>query len=245
MMDSVGIDAAVTVTPKLYGYDNSYSLHAAALYPDRIGVVGRVDPLVESPETLVDTWSTNPAFLAFRLMLMSADDAACLGSAVPLLRAAENYSVPMCIYPPFDLHRVETIAQTFGSLQIVIDHLGFAPSPPVDGWSKSSQLMELVALARNQNVTVKLSAAPLLSKVGFPFEDLWPAIDAVLTAFGVDRVMWGSDYTQGMHRLTYSEGLHYLLDSPELTSDEKDRILSKTARRVFKWDPPGRHKAAH
>jgi predicted TIM-barrel fold metal-dependent hydrolase len=43
-MAAVGVDAGVIFTPALYRHDNSYSLQAAALHPDRFAAAGNIDP---------------------------------------------------------------------------------------------------------------------------------------------------------------------------------------------------------
>src|SRR5260221_9410081 len=44
LMDETGIDGAVIFTPSIYGFDNSYSVAAHLLAPERFRVIGRLDP---------------------------------------------------------------------------------------------------------------------------------------------------------------------------------------------------------
>ena len=65
-MDQVGVEAAIIVTPSLYGYNNSYPLSAAAAHPRRFGVVGRLDPAAVDLTEQGRTWRATTRALALR-----------------------------------------------------------------------------------------------------------------------------------------------------------------------------------
>jgi len=131
---------------------------------------------------------------------------------------------------------------------MIVDHLGVAQSPisppRPDPWDK---LPGLLGLAKYPNVFVKFCGAPLLSKETFPYADLWPHLHGIIKAFGPDRLMWGSDFTR-MRWLPvtgelaprnqwklYSDCLNFLRDTSEISTEDKEKILGGTIRRVLRW----------
>jgi len=91
----------------------------------------------------------------------------------------------------------------------------------------------LFPLARYENIAVKVTSLPLLSREPFPFRDGWPHLLAVIEAFGVERLMWGSDAFVFGH--PYGEAIDYLRDSVELGAHEKEMLLGGALRRVWGW----------
>jgi len=239
-MDQVGVDAALLVSTSHYGWDNSYSLEAAQKAPNRFAVIGRIDAACPDVEERVAIWESNPVAVGLRIFILSDvhRDQFMGGHFDRLLRAAQNQSIPMTVYPPGYLSTIAIAAERFPKLQWVVDHVGIA-QPPVlmPDVPRFKRLPELLALARFPNVVVKLSAVPALSAERFPFSDLWPFIHSIVDAYGIERVMWGSDWTRVATLLSYEEGLRYVRDSSELSLDEKTQLLGGTLSRVFGWHP--------
>ena len=209
-MDAVSVDAAILVSTRLYGFDNTYALESAAKYPGRAAVVGLVDPDVPDPQAVMRTWRDQPNMLGFRIVVTNEAEQGILERARPLFSAAERYGVPVCIYPRSGLNRLPQLIQRYPDLQFVIDHVGLPLPPLAIGEEPLRELQLVLNLAEFSNVALKLSCLPLLSKLDYPFEDLWPTLDAILEAFGLNRVMWGSDLTQVARDHSYAEALDYL-----------------------------------
>jgi predicted TIM-barrel fold metal-dependent hydrolase len=58
----------------------------------------------------------------------------------------------------------------------------------------------------------------------------------VIDAYGVDRLLWGSDYSKDPARRGYWSHLACLRDSPELSNAEKTAVLGASLRRIFRWE---------
>jgi L-fuconolactonase len=153
-----------------------------------------------------------------------------------LFAAAQEAGIPLCIYPTETLALVARAARRFPELMIVVDHLGLTQRPVAargdDVWAP---LDDLLALADDPNVAVKLSGIPALSWQPHPYPDVWRNVHRVLAAFGSDRVMWGSDCTRVDGVLTYAQGLGWLTEAGELSEDALAPLLGGTLRRVFGW----------
>jgi L-fuconolactonase len=138
---------------------------------------------------------------------------------------------------PHQLPAAVTAARSVPELTFVLDHLG---NPPVSSdqtaaaggpWAEAIR-----ALATLPNVACKLSGVhsdpPGAS-------DLRPWYDAVLAAFGPDRLLFGSDWPVSTRVASYGQvcDLYRTLTEP-LTIAEQDAIFERTARRVYRL--PGR-----
>lgn len=74
-----------------------------------------------------------------------------------------------------------------------------SPSRPAE---PSADLPKLVALAKHDSVVVKISGVGTLSKQPFPYKDIWDPLRRIFDAFGLDRCMWGTDWTREVAFLT-------------------------------------------
>ncbi len=93
-------------------------------------------------------------------------------------------------------------------------------------------------LARYDNVYLKLSDVAGRSEQGYPYEDVFPFIRRLVSAFGAGRTVWGTGYP-GHHRVKHNwpdlaqelrlirEGLPFLRD------DEREQILGGTAAGIW------------
>jgi L-fuconolactonase len=235
-MDSVGVEAAVLVALKIYGWDNSYALQAAERYPERFRVVGRVDPFGYDPGGEVKRLAQHPGAVGVRVLPRSKHEIELFrsGGYEPILSAAAEAGLVVCVlaHPVFD--HLGTIAESHPGLQLIIDHLGLIAPPPRDGSDGFSELGAVLDLARYPNVALKLSGAPALSAEPFPFRDLWPHIHKIIDAYGVDRVMWGSDWTR-VPNASYEDSVRFIAESNELTEAQKRAVMGESHRTIFNW----------
>jgi L-fuconolactonase len=82
------------------------------------------------------------------------------------------------------------LARAFPAQVFVLDHI----AKPRIGGALEPWLSDLAALAACQNVSVKLSGMVTEAAPGWAPADFLPYLEAVLSAFGPDRVMVGSDW---------------------------------------------------
>jgi predicted TIM-barrel fold metal-dependent hydrolase len=119
---------------------------------------------------------------------------------------------------------------------IVIDHLGLLqpaePPPPAEPWA---DLPKLLALAVFPNVRVKISGACTLSQAGYPYRDIWEPVLRIIDAFGLDRCMWGTDWTRTSGMLTYEQGVRPFLETTRLSEGDKAKLMGGTLEKVYGW----------
>ena len=241
-MADVRVDAAIIAAQSLRSVGNGYGLRAAAEHPTKFGMVGTLDPGVPDLDGVVSRWRSQPGMLGIRVVLLTTDQIGVwsAGKLDGLFAAAQRHAVPVCIYPPTVLGELAATIERFPDLQFVLDHLGL-PQPTSIGDRDEPpfrRLAEVLALAGRANVAVKLTGAPTLRTTPYPFADLWPHLHRIIEAFGVDRVIWGSDWTRTTKWCSYAESTHYLRDTAELSFSDKEQLMGRTLRRIFRWPSP-------
>jgi predicted TIM-barrel fold metal-dependent hydrolase len=97
-------------------------------------------------------------------------------------------------------------------------------------------IQQSVALARFPNVSVKLSAAPLLSSEPYPFRDLTPHIRRLFDAYGPRRCYWGTDMTNSFVKATYRQRITHFTETLNFLSEEdKDWIMGRAIVTRLGW----------
>jgi L-fuconolactonase len=142
----------------------------------------------------------------------------------------------VCLYPPLLLGELRSLLRRVPGLRLAIDHLGVRQPPllPADAnWQ--DELPGLLALADETNVYVKVSGMHDLAREPYPFPDLVDPLRRIVDAFGVERLMWGSDWTRSASSLGYGQTVSYLLEMGDLSQAQLDRLLGGTLREYFGW----------
>jgi L-fuconolactonase len=234
-MGAAGVDRAVIVPPNFDGGRNDIALDAAALYPDRFGVMGRLDILQPQSVDLA-SWLDVQGMLGVRVAFFKPADRSRLtdGSAEWLFEGAEKLAIPMMIYAPGQHSALLEIARRHPDLRIIVDHLNLATD--LGGAEVPREIEAVMTLAVAENIAMKISALPCHVEEGFPFPSLHPVIRSVVTGFGADRCMWGSDLSRlpcpyGEWVRTFTEAIDFL------NSDEVQAIMGGSLARWLDWPP--------
>jgi len=110
---------------------------------------------------------------------------------------------------PRHLGALERRLRRHPQLRAVIDHAG---KPDIAGGKVESWAGLLEQLARSVKVHCKLSGLLTQAKPGAGIAELDAFAARIFSCFGVDRVMWGSDWPVVTLRATYQEWLQMSLD---------------------------------
>ena len=87
---------------------------------------------------------------------------------------------------------------------------------------------------------VKISGACTLSHEPYPYDDLWDPLRRIFDAFGIDRCLWGTDWTRAVALLTYRQGVDAFRLTDRLTDGERAQLMGGTLSRVYGWSPSAR-----
>jgi L-fuconolactonase len=235
IMDQADVAAAVLVSRGVtYGEDHRYAFAAANRNPGRFGVVGPLKPDTPNVEERIRTYRDQPYGLGVRVLLLpNSKERVGDEGYRRMFSVAEKAEVPMFFTVMGRIQDLNQIARDFPNMLMVLDHFGlYTLEKNVDPFNS---LPDVLRLAHHDNVTVKLSAGPLLTREDYPFSDLWPTIHRILDAYGVRRLMWGTDITTHLDRVTYQQAVDYVRMSDELSDHEKEQIMGANLRRLLRW----------
>jgi L-fuconolactonase len=233
-LDAVGVSHAVLIQPRVYGYDHAYLTSALRRYESRAAGVCLVNPL--RPDAPAELRRRVQAEGYAGLRLVGVDNGAAQWlfdqRSAHLWQAAADLGVVVSLLvEPHHLAAVRRVAATYRSTTIVIDHIARCrPGAPEEP--------DLLALADFANVTVKISALPVLSREGKPFLDLQPLVSRCLAEFGADRLIWGTDYPHVLDAGPYPapiDALRPLLGNA--TDTQLHQIAGGNAARLYRLQP--------
>ena len=237
-MDAVGVDGAILVSPfSMYRYDASYAIEVFAAHPRRFRLVKPVDPTDSAVVDTIADWAATEGAAGIRIFLR---DNASTDPADPainrVLATAAQHSLPVNVACTGRLDQAGQLAARNPNTRLVIDHLGLPqphePPPPAQPFA---DLPKLLALAAHDNVAVKISGACTLSHEPFPYKDLWGSLSRVFDAFGLNRCMWGTDWTRAVGMLTYEQGVEAFRVTDRLSDSERTALMGDTLQQIYNW----------
>lgn len=222
-MDTGGVHGAVLVQAKgAYGFDNAYAADARAVDPTRLVNASIIDMGAADRLEQLEHWAAR-GMLGTRLFDIPPavpswlDDPA---TGAVLARCRElGVRVALCILVE-QLPLVRALCALAPDVPVALDHCGF-----VDLLGDTSALDALADVA---NLHCKVTTT-MLEPALHAGRDPRDVLERLCDVFGVERLMWGSDYPQH-HSEPYAEivalGRHAC---SRLSPDEQARFLGGTA----------------
>ena len=237
LMDEAGVDRAILVPPSWEGDRNDHALEAAVRYPHRFAVMGRLALDDPANAMLLRSWKVQPGMLGIRHVFMGKRERVWLtdGTADWFWRAAEDGGVPVMLHAAGLMGQVGAIAERHPGLTLIIDHFGLSSGLVKEGRTREA-IEEAAALARHANVHMKVSAAPVYSREGYPFRDLDPHIKRLIDAYGPKRCFWGTDLSHAIHKATYRQCVtHFTEALAFLSPQDKEWIMGRGLAECLGW----------
>jgi predicted TIM-barrel fold metal-dependent hydrolase len=238
MMAKAGVDRAILVPPSWEGERIDYSLEAAAKYPDRFAVMGRIP--IEQPQAheMLETWKSHPGMLGVRLTFHHAWDRPWMsdGTADWFWPAAERLGIPVMLNAPTLQAEIAAIAVRHPGLRLVLDHMGREKG------MRDETLLEAVEqtlpLAKHPNVYVKLTQIPECSSPPYPYRSTQPYVRRLIEAFSPQRAFWGTDLSAMLSRTTctYRQAVTMFTEEMRfLSSDDLEWIMGRGLAQCLSW----------
>jgi L-fuconolactonase len=240
-MDRNGVNHAVLI--QMQGqFNNSYQAECLRRYPGRFASVALVDPSApDAPETLrrlVDEGASGVRLNATTRSpgsdpLLIWREAERLGLAVSCAGAASDFAAP----------EFAALVETLPGLTIVLEHLGSLSRPDRAERGREDR-QSVFALVRFPNVFMKITGLGEFCERASPVTEPNPFVQPepdllaqAVSAFGPQRLMWGSDYPPVSAREGFANALRLpmaRIRAIQGVSDaDVERIFGGTALAVF------------
>ncbi|HAK51122.1 MAG TPA: hypothetical protein DCM54_04345 [Gammaproteobacteria bacterium] len=238
-MDAVGVDGALLVSPyAMYRYDASYAMEVYEKHPSRFGLIKPFNPRSETIDDDLSEWATTPGVVGARFMLAREEVEAHDPGVNNILQSGAKYGLPINILGWGKLDVLTELVKRNQNTQIVIDHLGLSqPFEPPAPEQPFQDLKDVLPLAEFDNVAIKISGACTLSHEDFPYPDIWPALNEMFEAFGLERCLWGTDWTRAINLLNYEQGVEAFRIADHLSDDEREKLMGRNLARIYDWSP--------
>ena len=208
-------------------------------HPGRFGLIKPVDSTDPAVGEIIADWAATEGAVAIRLMFNNDTTSNPADPGIDrVLAAASRHGLPVNVLCWGRLDQVKAITARHPETVIVIDHLGltqyFEPPAPAEPWA---EMPKLLALAAYPNLMIKISGAGTLSQMPYPYPDIWEPIGRIIDGFGLERCMWGTDWTRAVAFLTYEQGVQAFLTTERLSDSDRAALMGANLSRVYKWSP--------
>ena len=240
-MDRVGVDGAIFISAfSLYRFDASYAVEVQRAHPGRLAIVKPLDADDAGVEEVIAEWKKVPGAVGIRIML-TGDCGWVPGQHAGLdriARAAVRYDLPLNIHCWDNLDNGIALIDRHPDTRFILDHLGIqqprTPPAPAQPWAALPKVLEL---AKRKNAVIKVSGACTLSKEPYPFADIWDPLARVFDAWGIDRCLWGTDWTRAAAVVNYEQAVEPFRITRRLSEAERAMLMGGACARAYGWTP--------
>jgi L-fuconolactonase len=235
LLERHALDGCVAVQARQSLEETRWLLELAEEHPWIRGVVGWVDLCSDQVAEQLDRFAGHARLVGLRHIAQDEPDDAflaredfCRGVA---LLAERDLAYDILVFP-HQLPAAIELVRRFPYQTFVLDHLA---KPPVRQRQREPWASQLRELARSHNVACKLSG--LVTEADWErwrMADLAPYLEIALDAFGVTRVMFGSDWPVCLLAATYERWCEHLEGwSWMLSESERAALLGGNAVRIY------------
>lgn len=214
VLEAERLDGCVVVQSSQSEEENEFQLANADRHDFIKGVVGWVDLQAPAVEERLAWYSGRPKLKGFRHVLQGEKDRALMlkpafKKGIGLLQKF-GYTYDILIYPDQLGYTLE-LATAFPDQPFVIDHIAkphIRDKKITDEWKTAIR-----AVAARKNVYCKISGMVTEADwKNWQPADFKPYLDTVVEAFGVNRILYGSDWPVCLVAASYSEVIQIVRD---------------------------------
>ena len=202
---AAGVDATIAVEARQCVEETEMLLAFAAEHPFIAGVTGWLPIAADDFSVHLERFAAEPKLKALRHVVQDEPDDAFIlrddfNRGVKLIERTD-LAYEILVFQR-QLANAIVFADRHPNLRFVLDHMG-KPERTEDGCPNVEWTRLIREMAKRENVWCKASG--LVTEVGRV--DFRPYLETVLSAFGPERVMWGSDWPVCTADIAYGEWL--------------------------------------
>jgi L-fuconolactonase len=201
-------------------------------FPFIKGVVGWVDLTSENVEDRLDLFSRDPSFKGVRHTVWDEKgefmkDPKFQRGIAALGKFDLTYDILAFDY---QLSSAIELVKTFPEQPFVLDHMG---KPQMSKGVSQNWRRNILELGSQTNMFCKISGL-MTEAENFIWKasDFNPFLETVVTAFGTDRLMFGSDWPVCLSAATYGEVVEIVQEF--FSEEERKKIFGQNAARFYK-----------
>lgn len=229
------IEGCVVVQSDQSEAENEFQLDNATHYPFIKAVVGWVDLQADDVEDRLAHWSQYEKMKGFRHVLQGEKDRAFMLRPTFLngisLLEKYHFTYDILIFPDQLIHTIPFVKK-FPTQRFVIDHLAKPPirEQDINDWKRS-----MTEIAQCENVFCKISGMVTEADwYGWTRDDFRPYLDAVVEAFGMSRLMFGSDWPVCLVAGSYGQVVDIVKDYfADFSASEQSQFFGDNAMRFY------------
>ncbi|NQW16028.1 MAG: amidohydrolase [Chloroflexi bacterium] len=226
-----GVDGALIVQPIHHGFDHSYVNDVLEKYPDKFVGMALADPAADDPTAALQVLKDQHGYQGVRINpgLWPAGQSMDGPIGDQLMSfCAETGLVAGFLIEPSHFGQVNALCSRYPETRTIIDHFGSVKP------GQTQELKELLALARHPKMHVKVSRFPVSSESEWPYTDMSDTIHGLIDAFGVERLMFATDFPHVVAQCGYARGWQ-IADhvTPSLTDEQRVWLMGGTVMKLF------------
>lgn len=228
------VDACIAIQTDQTDEETNFLIEFSSDYSFIAGVVGWIDLCADNINENLDKLSDFKIVKGFRHILQAEHPEFMLQPNFKRGIASltkHNYSYDLLITPKHLKAAIE-LTKSFPNQRFVIDHIAKPDikNQVIDDWAE-----DIYAIAKQSNVYCKVSG--LVTEADFNKwvkKDFKAYLDIVVDAFGIERLMFGSDWPVCLVAASY-KNMKKIVDDyfNEFSTTEKEKLYAENAIRFY------------
>ncbi len=234
ILERNNVDGCIAVQADQSEEETKFLLQCAKENPFIKGVVGWVDLIADTIEDRLEYFSENDFFKGVRHIVQAEKTDFVLRkdfqNGISKLEQF-NLTYDILVYPN-QLPAVIELVGKFPNQEFILDHIA---KPRISEGMNNQWLKNIRLLAANENVSCKLSGLVTETEdFKWSKNDFTPFLDAIVGAFGIDRILFGSDWPVCLLEAKYEEVIEIIYDYfLTYSSESKAKVFGENALKVY------------
>ncbi len=227
VLSTQNVEGCISVQVDQTKEETAFQIECAGHNPFIKGVVGWIDLMNPTLERDIEIYNEQKIVKGFRHILQGAEEGFMLQpNFINGLKQLSkyHYTYDLLIYANQIQEAIELI-KSVEDLSIVLDHIA---KPSIKTKSIQDWERDIKSLAKYPNLYCKISGmATEADWTTWKSEDLKPYLDIVVEAFGVDRLLFGSDWPVCLVASSYERWLITIKEYfKEFSISEQEKIFA-------------------